>query len=100
MRQSILLIVLSGLLSMSILAPSVCTLLDVTIAYTSVNESQDDEPLKKGEIELEEKQWVTQSIFGGQELAIAKKARTNAFYTASNSLLSLEIFLPPPEQQL
>lgn len=85
---------------MSILAPSICTLLDVTIEYSSLADSQDDEPIKKGEKELEEKQWVYDTNFGNPDLIIAKKAHTNAFYTSRNYLIPLDIVLPPPKQQL
>ncbi len=90
----------SGLLSLSILAPSVCTLLDATIEFSALQESQDDDSQKKGEKELEEKQWLAFEFNKNSKLNFAQLANANTFYKQGNYTITLDIILPPPKRQL
>lgn len=99
MKKSLVLFVISGVLSLSILAPSICTLLEISIETALVIES-DDESKKKSEKDLEEKQWDTHK--GDQKLlAFSLFQKHNfAMLNTDRGLSANEVTSPPPESRL
>ncbi|MDC7998058.1 hypothetical protein [Gilvibacter sediminis] len=97
MRKSLFLFVISGVLSLSILAPSVCTLLEISVETSLVQETDDESKKEKTEKELEEKQWDTprenNALLGFTQLS------QNNFgtYISGYTLPAKEVSSPPPE---
>ena len=96
MKKSLVLFVVCGVLSLSILAPSVCTLLEISVETSMVNEV-DDESKKKSEKELEEKQWDAprnRSSF----LALEERINNNyGTFITDGGIGASEVTSPPPE---
>ena len=97
MRKSLVLFIISGVLSLSILAPSVCTLLEISVETSLVKESDDESKKEKTEKESEEKQWDTHRL-NNTLLAFAEQSQHN-FVTlfTGYALPASEVSCPPPE---
>lgn len=96
MNKSLVLFIVCSVLSFSILAPSVCTLLEISVE-TSIVKEVDDESKKKSEKELEEKQWDAPRSNGA---FLAFEQRINNNYGANiidRGIGASEVTSPPPE---
>ena len=97
MNKSLVLFIVCSVLSFSILAPSVCTLLEISVETSLVSEA-DDESKKKSEKELEEKQWDaprSTSPF----LAVQQPVTNNyGAFVIVPGIGASEVTSPPPER--
>ena len=98
MKRSLVLYIICGVLSLSVLAPAVCTLLEVSVETSLVSEGDDESKKEKTEKELEEKQWDAPR--SSNSLLGFKLQQTNNFgvHPASLGIIAPEVSSPPPEQ--
>ena len=85
-------------MSLSILAPSVCTLLDISPETSLVQESDDESKKEKTEKESEEKQWDTPRP-SNTEFAVRTASQNNCgTFISTHGLPAKEVSSPPPER--
>lgn len=98
MKKSLLLFIISGVLSLSILAPSVCTLLEISVETSLVKESDEESKKEKSEKELEEKQWNTHKTTNSLLAILQQNTNNFAAHTADPGIDPAEVTSPPPER--
>ncbi|MEE9361735.1 MAG: hypothetical protein V3U92_03980 [Cellulophaga sp.] len=97
MKKSILHIVLSIALVFSILAPALICLVDKNADSITLIDLNEEENPKKGEKDIEEKNFVLSMSFDSQCTVKTVKKKLFNYYQEDYSIYSLVIFLPPPE---
>ena len=96
MRSSII-VLLSFLLTVAIIAPSVITLMEIDSKKIMLIDFNEEENKKEEKKEIGEKDFLFYTSMDGLSLSEAKSSVLAEIYSKSSYKNLLEVFLPPPE---